>query len=40
MASPGTDGVWIVSALGLHEALDLLQVPEPSPNRCAGCLSA
>lgn len=36
MASPGTDGVWIVSASGLDEALDLFQVPEPSPTRCGG----
>ncbi len=31
IASPGTEGVWIVSALGLDEVLDLLQLPEPSP---------
>jgi len=30
IALPGTEGVWIVSTLGLDEVLDLLQVPESS----------
>ncbi len=30
IALPGTEGVWIVSTLGLDEVLDLLQVPEAS----------